>query len=174
MTAGKKYKNSTRCWRRMRTITPFVSILSCMWAWNTTTTSDTTTPTRAHSNQHNKGWRFAAESSWTLWRSGGSPQGHPRYTSASKEEGRGWPEVNSTYSPTNDKRQQDQDKPWVKRVFSARCSQTLGIWHLRAEILELSIFSEKPSLGSYCRRHNHWTSFGSFYFGNSWRIRHQC
>ena len=34
-------------------------------------------------------------------------------------------------------------------------------------ILEFSILSENPSLGSYSRRHKHWTSFGSSYCENS-------
>ena len=46
-----------------------------------------------------KGWRFATESSWTLWHTGGTRQGHP-YTSVSTEEGRGWPDVKSTVRPT--------------------------------------------------------------------------
>ena len=35
---------------------------------------------------------------------------------------------------------------------------------------EFSILSENQCFGSYYRRHNHWTSFGSSYCENSWRI----
>ena len=57
-----------------------------------------------NTNDHTKkGWRYATESSWTLWHTGGSRQGHPRYTSVTTEEGCGWPEVTSTdRRPRND------------------------------------------------------------------------
>ena len=41
--------------------------------------------------------------------------GHPRYTGASTEEGRGWPDVTSTKT-TNDNRRQDTDKRQDKRA----------------------------------------------------------
>ena len=61
--------------------------------------------TRRHRQEHTptntkKGWRFATESSWTLWHTGGSQQGHPPYTTASTEEVRGWPKVSSAVRPT--------------------------------------------------------------------------
>ena len=52
---------------------------------------------------HAHGWRSATESPWTLWHTGGSRQGPPRYTSASTEGGRGWPETQSTRHHSNDK-----------------------------------------------------------------------
>ena len=56
---------------------------------------------------------------WT-WHTGGSRQRHPRYTSASTEEGRGWPD--KLHDTTTDKRQHDQDKSQDKRAFSeTRC-----------------------------------------------------
>ena len=55
---------------------------------------------QAHQQTHNKGWRFATESPWTLWHTGGFRQGHPRYTSAPAEEGCGWPDTSSTRRPT--------------------------------------------------------------------------
>ena len=47
-----------------------------------------------------KGLRFATESPWTLWHTGGSRQGHPRHTGASEEEGCGWSDTSSTRRPT--------------------------------------------------------------------------
>ena len=58
-------------------------------------THDVTTPTT-----HNKGWRFVTESPWTLWHTGGSRQGHPRYTSASTRKAVGGP----TQAPRHDRR----------------------------------------------------------------------
>ena len=52
---------------------------------------------------HARGWRSATESPCTLWHTDGSQQGHPRYTSASTEGGRGWPETQSTRHHHNDK-----------------------------------------------------------------------
>ena len=51
---------------------------------------------------------------------------------------------------------------WRRRMENNH-SSTLGI-------LELSNFSENPSLGSYSRRHNHWTNSARSCCKNSWRI----
>ena len=51
---------------------------------------------------HAQGWRSATESPWTLWHTGGSRQGHSRYTSASTEGDRGWPETRSARHHHND------------------------------------------------------------------------
>ena len=74
-------------------------------------THDVTTPTT-----HDEGWRFAAESPWTLWHTGGSRQGHPRNTGA--REGRPWVALRKpTTKTTTDKRQQDTDQSQDKRAF---------------------------------------------------------
>ena len=58
---------------------------------------------RRRTNRTHKIWRSATESPWTLWHTGGSRQGHPRYTSASTEGGRGWPGTQSTRHHHKDK-----------------------------------------------------------------------
>ena len=78
-------------------------------------TQDVTTPTNTH-----KGWRFATDSPWTLWHTGGSRQGHPRYTRASKEEGCGWPDASSTRRPTTN------DNP-TDKVSRQTCVQQPGV-----------------------------------------------
>ena len=42
----------------------------------------TTSRLQRHQQTRNKDCRFATESPWTLWHTGGSWQGHPRYTGA--------------------------------------------------------------------------------------------
>ena len=42
----------------------------------------TTSRLQQHKQTHNKGWRVATESPFTLWHTSGSREGHPRYTSA--------------------------------------------------------------------------------------------
>ena len=69
---------------------------------------------------HNKGWPFAAESPWTLWHTGGSRQGHPRYTGARK--GRPWVARNSFHDTTTDKRQHDKDKVLRQTCFQETSS----------------------------------------------------
>ena len=54
-------------------------------------THDATTPSTS-TTTHNKGWRFATESPWTLWHTGGSRQGHPRYTGAQTGKAVGGPQ----------------------------------------------------------------------------------
>ena len=60
-------------------ITQNVSVLS--YTRTRFTTTNTTVTLHQDSNQHDDGlWRFATESSWTLWHPRGSRPGHPRYT----------------------------------------------------------------------------------------------
>ena len=64
---------------------------------------------------HNKGWRFATESPWTLCHTGGSRQGHPRYTSVSTERGRGWPTARFARDHQNDKTKVYSVTPWLQK-----------------------------------------------------------
>ena len=55
---------------------------------NTITEDKLTNTLASETHQpHAQGWRSSKESPWTLWHTGGSLQGHPRYTSASTEGG---------------------------------------------------------------------------------------
>ena len=67
-----------------------VSILSCTRATSSERKAHTTSRFQQHT--HNKVWRFATESPWTLWHTVGSRQGHPRYTGAQTGKARGWPD----------------------------------------------------------------------------------
>ena len=61
--------------------------------------------------------------------------GHPRYTSASTEEGRGWPDTSSTRRPlTNDNKTKTS---FESNVLSGnRCGHTLGILHVCGACLQ--------------------------------------
>ena len=65
---------------------------------------------------HNKGWRCATESLWTLWHTSGSLQRTTTVHRCPNREGRGWPATTSTKT-TTDKRPQDTDKRQDKRAF---------------------------------------------------------
>ena len=70
---------------------------------------------QAHKQPHQEGLAFCLrvilDSDAHQW----VQAGHPRYTGASAEEGRGWPDVTSTKT-TNDNRGQDTDKRQDKRA----------------------------------------------------------
>ena len=77
--------------------------------------------------QHSHQEGLALWTPWTLWHTGGSRQGHPRYTGA--RQGRPWMARRNLHETTNDKRHQDTDKPRDTRAFSNKCRHTLGISH---------------------------------------------
>ena len=104
-----------------------VSILSCTGAttscqhiprhtWNASATHDVTTP-----STQRKGWRFATESPWTLWHTGGW-QGHPRYTGARTGKAVGGP----TQPPRDDQRQHDRQGLETNVLSGNKCRLTLG------------------------------------------------
>ena len=111
-----------------------VSFLSCIRTCFTTTST--------------KGWRFVTESSWTLWHPRGSRQGHPRYTSASTEEGRGWPDKQAP---------RDTTKTTTRPRLQRHVVQTLEYTHFECirNVMEIN-----PLRGNECTM----TDFG-FFFG---------
>ena len=77
---------------------------------------------------HNKGWRFATESPWTLWHTGGSRQGHPRYTGAQTGKAVGGPQQPPRRRlQTNDHKTQTSVKTNV--LSGNKCRPTLVILH---------------------------------------------
>ena len=109
----------------------------------------TTSRLQQHQQPHQEGWRFATESPWTQWHTGGSRQGHPRYTSA--RQGRPWVAHNEFHETTPDELPPDKDKPSVKRVFTNRCSQTLVIIHFGRPLV-LRSFAETSGHTKFRRR----------------------
>ena len=62
---------------------------------------------------HAQGWRFATQSPWTLWHTGGSRQGHPRHTSAS-DGGRPWVARDTLHATPPQRRDQGcHATPWL-------------------------------------------------------------
>ena len=57
---------------------------------------------RLQQHTHTKGWRFASESPWAQWHTGGSWQGHPRHTGARTGKAVGGPTSSTTRRQTND------------------------------------------------------------------------
>ena len=79
-----------------------VSILSCTMSVKNEHEHDDHITSRLQPPQQ-KGWRTVAESSWTLWHSRGSREGHPRYTRARTRQGCGWPDNKSPRDTTKTK-----------------------------------------------------------------------
>ena len=94
---------------------------------------------------HAQGWRSATEPPWTLWHTGGSLQGHPRYTSALTEGGRGWPETQSTRHHYNDK----------TKVITPRLGYqyTMQKDSLRYELKRSDFFSFLCEIPGFCSYH---------------------
>ena len=125
-TRRKMWSESDRVsWRRMRMVTTeslrSASSRAGVWVFSVALERESrprtrrphyiTTPTTT-----TKGWRFVTESSWTLWHIGGSRQGHPRYTSASTKEGRGWPDKRPTRHDSTRRKDNDETKVMKKRT----------------------------------------------------------
>ena len=68
--------------------------------------------------------------------------GHPRYTGASAEEGRGWPDVTSTKT-TNDNRRQDTDKRQDKRAFNDQVLRNLNSHTVELGFLHVVVFNQR-------------------------------
>ena len=87
---------------------------------------------QAHKQPHQEGLAFCLrvilDSDAHRW----VQAGHPRYTGASAEEGRGWPDVTSTKT-TNDNRGQDTDKRQDKRACN---DQVLRIVNSHTVVLD--------------------------------------
>ena len=121
-------------------------------------THDVTTPSTP-TNTPKKGWRFATESTWTLWHTGVSRQGHPRYTGAQTGKVVGGPTQPPRRRPTtNEKRPQDTDKRQDKRAFSHECRHALGNTHKSVffDVSEMlfaltkTVMEKNPLLGNLC------------------------
>ena len=78
------------------------------------------TMSRLQPHKH-KGWRFATESPWTLWHTGGW-HGHPRYTVARTGKAVGGP----TQLPRDDQRQHDRQGLETDVLSGNNCRLSLG------------------------------------------------
>ena len=107
------------------------------------TTNTSAQNTRCHdSNEHTKGLALCHRLTLQPVHTGGSWQGHPQYTSASTEEGRGWPDTRSTRRPQNDSRQR-QVKPNV--LSGDKCGPTHVNQHNQPKIVNPAIGLEPDS-----------------------------
>ena len=102
---------------------------------------------RRHDSKHNKnhtkkGWllcpRVILDSGAHRW----VQAGHPRYTGASAEEGRGWPDVTSTKT-TNDNRRQDSDKRQDKRACNDQVLKNVNSHTVELGFLHVVVFKQR-------------------------------
>ena len=68
--------------------------------------------------------------------------GHPRYTGASTEEGRGWPDVTSTKT-TNDNRRQDTDERQDKGACNDQVLRNLNRHTVELGFLHVVVFKQR-------------------------------
>ena len=80
--------------------------------------------------------------------------GHPRYTGASAEEGRGWPDVTSTKT-TNDNRRQDTDKRQDKRACNDQVLRNVNSHTVDLDFYSWTANFDCNSTNSLIANHSH-------------------